>query len=178
MSENIYLLKYPIGKFIFPGIITLNDIKKYENEIRKLPEELSSAVNNLDEVQLNTPYREGGWSVRQLVHHIADSHMNGYIRVKWGLTEDEPLIKTYDQDEWVKLPDTFNTPVSVSLNLISALHERWANLISVLNSEQISKKIKHPENSYGSLDQVICLYAWHGKHHTAHISSLIKRMNW
>ncbi|MBU2494335.1 MAG: putative metal-dependent hydrolase [Bacteroidetes bacterium] len=172
------LLKYPIGKFIFPEIITLNDIKKYENEIRKLPVELSSAVNNLDEVQLNTPYREGGWSVRQLVHHIADSHMNGYIRVKWGLTEDEPLIKTYDQDEWVKLPDTFNTPVSVSLNLISELHERWANLISVLNSEQISKKIKHPENSYGSLDQVICLYAWHGKHHTAHISSLIKRMNW
>lgn len=178
MSEDINALKYPIGKLKFPFKITADNIKKYEEEIRKFPQELLNAVEDLNDEQLDTPYREGGWTVRQLVHHIADSHLNGYIRVKWGLTEDNSLIKTYEQDDWVKLPDTYNTPVSVSLNLISALHERWANLISGLTPEQLSKKLQHPENSYNSVDKVICTYAWHGKHHAAHITSLRKRMGW
>ena len=178
MTEDITVLKYPIGELKFPVKITNEDIKKYEAEIRSLPRELTNAVKGLSDEQLDTPYREGGWTVRELVHHIADSHLNGYIRVKWGLTEDEPLIKTYEQDDWAKLPDTYNTPVSVSINLISALHERWANLISELTPEQLEKKLKHPENSYGRVEQVICAYAWHGKHHTAHITSLRKRMSW
>lgn len=178
MSKDIESQKYPIGECKFPLTITAEDIKKYEAEIRSLPEELKKASENLTDEQLDTPYREGGWTIRQLIHHIADSHLNGYIRLKWALTEDEPLIKTYEQTEWVKLPDTYNTPVSVSLNLISALHERWANLIGALSEEQISKKLKHPENSYSRIDQVICAYAWHGKHHTAHITALRKRMNW
>ena len=178
MHEDINLLKYPIGNLKFPAKITADDIKNYEAEIRSLPQELTNAVAGLTDEQLDTPYREGGWTVRQVVHHIADSHLNGYIRVKWGLTEDNPLIKTYEQDDWVKLPDTYNTPVSVSINLIAALHERWANLISELTPEQLAKKLQHPENSYGRVEQVICVYAWHGKHHTAHITSLRKRMGW
>ena len=178
MPEDIDSLKYPIGDLKFPDKITADDIKKYEAEIRNLPQELTNAVAGLTDEQLDTPYREGGWTVRRLIHHIADSHLNGYIRVKLGLTEDNPLIKTYEQNDWVELPDTYNTPVSVSINLLEALHERWANLISELTPDQLARKLQHPENSYGKIEQVICVYAWHGKHHTAHITSLRKRMGW
>lgn len=175
---DLQQLKYPIGKLVFPEIITEENIKEYINDLRKLPHELAKAIEGLNDDQLDTQYREGGWTVRQVVHHVADSHMNGYIRVKWTLTEDNPLIKTYNQDEWVKLNDTFNTPVSVSINLLFAVHERWVNLLSALTKEEVKRKLTHPENSYERLEQLIALYAWHSKHHTAHVTSLRKRMGW
>lgn len=175
---DIQQLKYPIGKLVFPEIITDENIKEYINDLKKLPHEIAKAVEGLNDTQLDTPYREGGWTVRQLVHHVADSHMNGYIRVKLALTENNPLIKIYEQDEWVKLPDTFNTPISVSINLLFALHERWVNLLSALTKGQLQRKVNHPENSYERVDQLLALYSWHSKHHTAHITSLRKRMGW
>lgn len=178
MSQNIDSLRYPIGIIKFPLKITSEHINKYIADLRALPSELISAVDGLNEEQLNTPYREGGWTIKQVVHHIADSHMNGYIRVKWALTEDEPLIKAYEQDEWVKLKDTGCSPVSASIKLIDGLHERWANLVEALSEEELNKKLKHPENSYDRVSQIICVYAWHGKHHTAHITSLRNRMGW
>ena len=175
---DLYQLRYPIGEMKFPEIISEELIQNYINDLKNLPQELKKAVEGLNDEQLNTPYREGGWTVRQVVHHVADSHMNGFIRVKWALTENNPLIKTYEQDEWVKLQDTFNTPVSVSLNLLSALHERWVNLLSTLTKEELKRKLTHPENSYERIEQLIALYAWHSKHHTAHITSLRKRKGW
>lgn len=175
---DLQQLKYPIGKLVFPEIITEENIKEYINDLRKLPHELAKAIEDLNDDQLDTQYREGGWTVRQVVHHVADSHMNGYLRVKWALTENNPMIKTYEQDEWVKLKDTFNTPVSVSINLLFAVHERWVNLLSALTQEELKRKLTHPENAYERLEQLIALYAWHSKHHTAHITSLRKKMGW
>lgn len=173
-----YQLRYPIGKLVFPEVITEENIKEYINDLRNLPHELAKAVEGLNDEQLDTPYREGGWTVRQVVHHVADSHMNGYLRVKWTLTENNPLIKTYEQDDWVKLQDVIITPISVSINLLFALHERWVNLLSTLKPEELKRKLTHPENAYERLEQIIVLYAWHSKHHTAHITSLRKRMGW
>jgi uncharacterized damage-inducible protein DinB len=147
-------------------------------QIADAPARLRAAVADLSEEQLDTPYREGGWTVRQTVHHVADSHMNGYIRAKLALTEDEPAIKTYEEAEWAKLGDTPATPITTSLALLDALHERWATLFRALTPAQFARTFRHPDWGTVSLDKQLALYAWHSRHHTAHITSLRERMGW
>jgi hypothetical protein len=136
------------------------------------------AVAGLDAAQLDAPYRPGGWTVRQVVHHVPESHMNAYIRFKLGLTEDEPTIKPYDEDAWAKLPDVAVTPVETSLALLDELHLRWVTLLRLLDDAQFARTFRHPALGVIRLDGNLALYAWHGKHHTAHITSLRERMGW
>ena len=153
-------------------------IKTYIEEINTAPLDLRKAVKKLSEKQLNTPYRPNGWTVKQVVHHLPDSHLNCYIRFKLALTETEPTVKTYDEAKWAELPDTFNTPVQVSLVLLESLHMRWVNLMETLSREDFNKTFRHPEYGLVTLARTAGLYAWHGKHHIAHITSLKNRMGW
>ena len=149
------------------------------NEIKMLPSNLEYAIENLDAAQLDKPYRPGGWTVKQLVHHIADSHINAYTRFKLGLTEDNPIIKPYDQDEWASLSDTKKLPINISLTLLHALHTRWYQLMYDLDEGQWQRTIYHPERKAEiTLWNLLKTYAWHSRHHTAHISRLRERMNW
>ncbi len=177
-EKELEKLRYPIGKFKTEDNITTKMIKEFILEIEKAPDELKRAVNVLSETQLNTPYRSGGWTVKQVVHHLADSHMNSYIRFKLALTEKSPQIKPYDEAEWAKLKDSEETPVQVSVDLFAALHKRWIILLNNLSSNDLKKTFFHPERGLVRLDKTIALYAWHGKHHIAHINSLRKRMGW
>ncbi len=177
-ETKIDQLKYPIGRFKIDGYITREMISGFIDEIANAPDELKEAVKNLSESQLDTPYRPGGWTVRQVVHHLPDSHMNSYIRFKLALTENSPQIKPYDEAEWAKLKDSTDTPIRVSLELLDALHKRWAVLLKSLSPNDLKKTFYHPERGEVSLDNTIALYAWHGKHHIAHINSLRKKMGW
>ncbi len=144
-----------------------------------LPEALERAINNLDEAQLNTPYRDGGWTVKQLVHHVADSHMNAYIRFKLGLTEDKPTIKPYEEQDWALLADNDLVPINVSLTLLHALHLRWVATIKDLTEEQWNRLVVHPAaNREMSIWFLLGLYAWHGNHHVAHITTLRENKQW
>ncbi len=163
-------LKHPIGKFQKPGQITHSMIQNWITEIEILPAEVSALVENLPAKQLDLTYRPGGWTIRQIVHHIFDSHINAYIRFKWTLTENQPTIKPYFEDLWAELEDTKNTPVGVSLRLLEGLHQRWSILIKSLTDEQLKRRFFHPESGrVFQLDEMIGIYAWHGKHHLAHI---------
>jgi uncharacterized damage-inducible protein DinB len=148
------------------------------DQIAALPAELRSAVTTLDDTQLGTPYREGGWTVRQVVHHVPDSHVNAYTRFKLALTEDVPTIKTYEEAQWAELPEARSAPIGVSLALLDALHQRWVLLLRVLAPAQFARAFRHPDLGVMTLDQQIALYAWHGRHHLAHITSLRTRMGW
>ncbi|NND71208.1 MAG: putative metal-dependent hydrolase [Rhodothermales bacterium] len=148
------------------------------DSIRRLPVLLSSATKELTDEQLKTPYRPGGWTVRQVVHHIADSHINAYVRVKWALTENLPTIKTYDEVEWANLFDGSAADIDVSLRLVDALHRRWSMLLAELSEGQRSRTITHPEWGAVTVDYLVAQYAWHGKHHVAHITSLSARRGW
>jgi uncharacterized damage-inducible protein DinB len=170
--------RYPIGKFE-PKPFSQEQKEKWLADIKFLPEELERAVLNLDETQLRTPYREGGWTVQQLVHHVADSHMNAYIRFKLGLTEDTPTIKPYDENAWSVLNDIDTVPINVSLTLLHALHRRWYVAIKDLKDEQWERTVIHPEgNRKPSLWFFLGMYVWHGRHHTAHITSLRENRGW
>ncbi len=170
--------RYPIGKYI-PQPFSEEQKNKWLLDIHFLPEELERAVNNLDEAQLHTPYREGGWTIHQLVHHIADSHMNAYCRVKLGLTENIPTIKPYLENEWSLLEDVGKLPINISITLLHALHQRWYYCMKDLTIDQWMREVHHPErNSNFSLWFFLGLYAWHGKHHIAHITSLREQKNW
>ena len=170
--------RYPIGKYE-PKPFSQQQKEEWLNDLKFLPEELEMAVNNLDEFQLNTAYRDGGWQVKQLIHHIADSHMNAYIRFKLGLTEDAPTIKPYQEKEWANLADNETVPVNVSLTLIHALHQRWYATIKNLSQEDFERIVVHPEQSRKmNLWFLLGLYAWHGKHHVAHILELRRNKNW
>jgi len=147
-------------------------------EIAATPEKLRAAVKGLSDAQLDTPYREGGWTVRQVVHHVADSHLNAYIRLRLALTETEPTIKPYEEGAWAKLEDAEHAPVEVSLRLIDPLHERWVRLLKSLKVEDYRRKFVHPEHGARSVDWLVFLYAWHGRHHTAHITELKKAKGW
>ncbi len=178
-NRELEKLRYPIGKYQKPQIITPNHLNQYFKDIEELPEKLGVAVANLSLQQLDTPYRPGGWTVRQVVHHIPDSHLNSYIRFKWTLTEDNPTIKAYFEERWAELPDSRETPVQVSLQLLDGLHKRWVILLRALSPQQLKRKFVHPEtNASIRLDENIGLYAWHGNHHLAHITSLRQRMGW
>jgi uncharacterized damage-inducible protein DinB len=175
MTED---LQYPIGKFDMNAEANEERRAQLIEEIAQTPARLRRAVEGLSEEQLDKPYRPGGWTVRQVVHHVPDSHMNAYIRFKLALTEDAPLIKTYTEDRWAQLADTRLTPVAVSLALLDALHERWTTLLRSLSADDFARTFQHPELGSISLSKVLALYSWHGKHHTAHITSLRERMGW
>ena len=147
-------------------------------EIAATPEKLCAAVKGLNDRQLDTPYREGGWTVRQVVHHVADSHLNAYVRLRLALTETEPTIRPYDEAAWAKLEDAEHAPVEVSLRLIGPLHERWVRLLQSLKTEDFVRKLVHPEHGARTVDWLAQLYAWHGRHHTAHITELRKQKGW
>jgi uncharacterized damage-inducible protein DinB len=170
--------RYPIGKFNSPSTVTESDRKLYIDEIESAPAHLRAAIAGLTAAQLSTPYREGGWTVRQLVHHVPDSHMNAYVRFKLALTEDEPTIKPYEEARWAELPDSETVPVETSLVLLDSLHKRWVPLLRSISAADWSRKFRHPERGTMTLDQNLALYAWHGKHHVAHITSLRERNNW
>jgi uncharacterized damage-inducible protein DinB len=169
---------YPIGTFIEQPY-SEEELRDRLLDIRFAAQSLELAVNNLDEFQLNTAYREGGWTVKQVVHHLADSHMNAFIRCKLAITEDNPTIKPYDQNTWVNTPDATNVPINVSITLLHALHIRWHELFKNLNEQDFQRSVMHPEyKRQMTLWFILGLYAWHGKHHTAQIQSLRDRMNW
>ena len=164
-------MKYPIGTFQFDGEITSSVTRVWINEIEDLPRLLRDTVKNLDNEQLDTPYRSGGWTVRQVIHHLADSHMNAYVRFKLALTEENPVIKPYDETKWAELSD-YSLPIETSLLLLEALHQRWTHLLHSLTPADLEKTFIHPDSGKVSVGENIGIYAWHGKHHLAHITSL------
>jgi uncharacterized damage-inducible protein DinB len=170
-------LRYPIGPFKPSLTSTPADRAAHIAVLSDLPERLSEAVDGLEDAQLDTAYREGGWIVRQVVHHVADSHMNSYVRFKLALTEHEPIIKPYDEAAWAVLPDS-RMPVDVSLTLTWSLHERWVELLESMSEKDFQKKYVHPERGTQDLATTLALYAWHSRHHTAHITTLRARMGW
>jgi uncharacterized damage-inducible protein DinB len=170
--------RYPIGNFTYQVAPSTEERKKLIDNIEQAPGKLREAIRGLSSQQLDTPYREGGWTVRQVVHHVPDSHMNAYIRFKLALTEDEPTIKPYMEDRWAKLPDTGNTPPEVSLTLLDSLHDRWVRLLRSIETNEWKRTLKHPELGTMPLDKTLALYSWHGRHHVAHITELRKRMGW
>ncbi len=176
--KKIDHLKYPIGKFKAPKEYSDDLREGFLSEIEETPFFLRHAVENLNEEQLATPYREGGWTIEQVVHHVPDSHMNAYIRTKLALTEKEPIIKTYREDAWAKLEDYVTTPIETSLLLLETIHTRWLILIKSLNKSQFERKLNHPEMGVVDINWILAQYAWHGKHHIAHINSLKQRMGW
>lgn len=163
--------RFPIGPFSYPQSVSAEDRESFLARIEAVPGRLRAVVSGLSDAQLDQPYRTGGWTVRQVVHHIPDSHMNSYIRFKWALTEDTPLIKPYDEKAWALLPDTFAAPPETSLRLLENLHSRWAALLRSLTEEQWGRTMLHPVNGPLRLDQALALYAWHGDHHIAHIQN-------
>jgi len=171
-------LRYPIGRCPSKPTLTPEERREAIDSIAQTPQRLTAAIAELSAEQLDTPYRPGGWSVRQLVHHLPDSHMNSYVRFKLALTEDEPTIKAYDEALWAKLNDSRETPVEVSLTLLEMLHKRWVILLRAMGPEDFSRRLKHPERGTMTLDDVLTTYSWHGKHHVAHITSLRHRMGW
>jgi uncharacterized damage-inducible protein DinB len=170
--------RYPIGKFEMPQEITPALRQSAIGEIAGAPAKIRAAVKGLTDSQLETPYRDGGWTVRQVVHHVPDSHMNAYIRLRFALTETAPTIKPYEESAWANLEDAKNAPVDVSLNLLDALHERWVRLLRSLKPEDYARTLVHPEHGVRTVDWLLFLYAWHGRHHTAHITELRKQKAW
>ena len=171
-------LRYPIGKFSYEGSLTEDQKQKFLDEIAQAPTNLRAAVKGLSDAQLDTPYRPEGWTVRQVVHHVPDSHLNAYIRFKLALTEDEPTIKPYAEDRWAKLSDTQATPVEVSLIMLDSLHDRWVRLLRSLQPGDWKRTFRHPEMGVMNRERTLALYAWHGKHHVAHVTSLQERNGW
>lgn len=171
-------LRYPIGKFNFDGSPTEEQRKRLIDDISQAPANLRAAVKGLSDQQLDTPYRPDGWTVRQVAHHVPDSHLNAYLRFKLALTENEPTIKPYAEDRWAQLADTQTTPVEVSLTMLDSLHDRWVRLLSSLKPEDWKRSFRHPELGPVSLEKNLALYAWHGRHHVAHITSLRERNSW
>jgi hypothetical protein len=169
--------RFPIGRFNPPGGSTAESRSEHIQALQLLPGHLRAAVNGLSDSQLDTPYREGGWTVRQVVHHVADSHANSYIRFKLALTEDCPTIKAYDEAEWAKLADS-KLPVEVSLVWIEAMHARWVALLESMAESDFEKEFNHPAMGRQKLSTTLALYDWHSRHHTAHITSLRARMGW
>ena len=171
-------LRFPIGKFHFDGPLAAQQKQAALDEIANTPGNLRAAIKGLSEAQLDTPYRPGGWTVRQVVHHVPDSHLNSYVRFKLALTEDEPTIKPYAEDRWAELADTRTTPVEVSLTLLESLHDRWVRLLRSLISEDWKRTYRHPELGAMTLEKTLALYAWHGRHHVAHITALREQNGW
>ena len=170
--------RYPIGRFSLDKEVTQEKRQRWIRDIGHAPELLRKATTGLTQAQLDTPYREDGWTVRQVVHHLADSHMNSFIRTKLALTEETPTIKPYDQNAWVTSADVQGMDIAASLSLLEGLHARFVALLSSLRPEDFARTFNHPESGSATLDRQLQIYAWHGKHHTAHITSLRARNGW
>ncbi|MEP6494653.1 MAG: YfiT family bacillithiol transferase [bacterium] len=171
-------LSYPVGRYQRSESLSSAQRRVAIDVIAAAPAKLRAAVHGLDDAQLDTPYRPAGWTVRQVVHHVPDSHMNAFIRFKLALTEDTPTIKSYDEAAWATLEDTRSTPTETSLTLLEMLHDRWNRILNAMSASDFSRKLNHPENGMMSLDQVLAVYEWHSKHHVAHITSLRDRSGW
>jgi uncharacterized damage-inducible protein DinB len=171
-------LRFPIGKFTYNGPLTEEQMRISLDQISETPAKLRAAVKGLTEAQIDTPYRPGGWTVRQVIHHMPDSHLNAYVRFKLALTEDEPTIKPYAEARWAELSDTKSTPVEVSLTLLESLHDRWVRLLRSLTPEDWKRTFRHPEMGPMTLEKTLVLYAWHGPHHVAHVTALRERNGW
>jgi len=171
-------LKYPIGKAKIPEVITDKDVQKWISLLDSFPRKMRLITQNLTEEQLDTPYREGGWTVRQVVHHVVDSHYNSYIRFKWTLTEDKPIIKDYQENKWAELED-YKAPIELSLKALESLHAKLVYLLKGLSREELKRVFIHPETKEEvSLEKNIGIYAWHSKHHYSHIANLLMNMDW
>ena len=170
-------LRYPVGEWQKPEQVTERTIEGYIGDIRALPGALRKAIAGLSSDQLDTPYRPGGWTVRQVVHHLADSHMNAFCRWKLALTENNPTIKPYDEGAWAKLPDS-NVDITISLGIVDGVHHRWMALLERSGKDQFSRTLNHPERGVMRLDTMLSLYSWHSRHHVAHITALRERMGW
>jgi hypothetical protein len=179
MEQDIEKLKYPIGPYQKPDNYTPELISDSIAILTALPSWMDVCIENLDEHQLHTPYREGGWTIQQVVHHVADSHMNAYIRLKLALTENNPTIKPYDESAWAKLIDTDIVPVNISVTLLHSMHRRWVAVLKNMQPKDWERTYYHPEHQRNfPIWEMTAMYAWHSKHHTAHITSLRQRMNW
>jgi DinB superfamily len=170
--------RYPTGKFEMPAAVTPALRQTAIEKIAETPAKFRAAVRGLSDAQMDTPYRDGGWTIRQVVHHVPDSHMNAYVRLKLALTESSPTIKPYMEDKWAQLADSRATPIEVSLSLLDSLHTRWVLLLRSLKPEDFSRKLVHPDHGERNIDWLIFIYAWHGPHHTAHITELRKQKGW
>src|SRR5579859_517139 len=170
--------RYPIGRFVPDATPTPETRTSHIQSIAGLPPRMRRAVAGLTDQQLNTPYREGGWTVRQVVHHVPDSHLNAYVRLKLALTEDKPTIKPYNEAAWAELADSKSAPIESSQTLLDSVHERWDRLWRSLKPEQFARVLVHPEHGERTVDWLVFLYAWHGRHHTAHITELRKQKGW
>jgi hypothetical protein len=178
MNVDDRALRYPIGTFKRAESFTPEERSAALEGIRQLPHNLRTAVASLSDDQLATPYRPDGWTVRQLTHHVADSHINSYCRIRLGLTEDWPTIVAYEEKAWANLEDSRLEPVDVSLKLLDALHQRWVRLFSSLSDADWKRGYVHPENGRQTIEQALIIYDWHGRHHTAHVTQLRARMGW
>ena len=171
-------LRFPVGKLTYDRDITPGKRTAWIRQIAEAPGAFRAAVAGLSETQLDTPYRPEGWTVRQVVHHLPDSHMNAYVRFKWALTEENPTIKPYDEAAWAELADTRLAPVAVSLDLLELIHRRWGVLLEAMKDTDFTRPLVHPVNGPLTLDRLLQIYAWHGRHHAAHVTSLRQRLNW
>ncbi|HET7712245.1 MAG TPA: bacillithiol transferase BstA [Thermoanaerobaculia bacterium] len=171
-------LRYPVGPFQPVNALSPGERRQRIEEIAAAPARMREAVTGLSDEQLDTPYRDGGWTVRQVAHHLPDSHLNAYIRLKLALTESEPTIKPYDEAAWAQLPDSVQTPVETSLTLLESLHQRWVILLRSLRDEDFARTFRHPEHGVVTLDWLLAMYGWHSRHHVAHITSLRERRGW
>jgi hypothetical protein len=171
-------LRFPIGKVQYESDVTAARRAELIDQIASAPAALRAAIEGLTREQLDTPYRPGGWTVRQVVHHLPDSHMNSYVRFKLALTEREPTIKPYDEAAWAEMDEAREAPVEISLGLLESLHSRWVLMLRSIAPNDWARTLRHPDLGLLSLDNVLCIYAWHGRHHVAHITSLRDRMGW
>lgn len=177
-SELLEQLKYPIGKAKIPEVITEIDIQKWIKILDSFPRKIRLITQNLSEEQIDTPYRPGGWTIRQVIHHVVDSHYNSYIRFKWTLTEDKPLIKAYYEDRWAELDD-YKAPIELSLKALESLHNKWVYLLKSLSQDELKRVFIHPETKEEvSLEKNIGIYAWHSRHHYSHIANLLITKDW
>lgn len=170
--------RYPIGKFQRKETLTADERSAMIDAIAEAPARVAAAVKGLTDRQLDTPYREGGWTVRQVVHHLPDSHLNAYVRIKLALTEEHPTVKTYEEARWAELHDATTLPPGPSLELLSALHQRWVSCLRSLKPEDFGKTFNHPDSGTVNIDWLVQLYSWHGRHHVAQIMALRQRMGW
>ena len=171
-------LKYPVGRVPRPDAFTADERQAAIDSLAAAPAKFRAAVAGLSDAQLDTPYRAGGWTVRQVVHHVPDSHVNALIRLKLALTEDNPTIKPYDQEAWSRLEDARSTPIETSLMLLDAIHDRWLRVLRAMSPSDFARTLYHPENGSMNLDQLLAMYEWHGRHHTAHVANLRARSGW
>ena len=171
-------LRYPVGKFQRPAALEPQARAEAIETVASAPAKLRDAVRGLTPAQIETPYRPDGWTVRQVVHHVPDSHLNAYIRFKLALTEDVPAIKPYDEARWAELPDVAAVPIETSLSLLENVHDRWLAILRAMKPADFARELVHPETGRQTLDQMLALYAWHGAHHTGHVTSLRRRNGW